>query len=202
MRKLKIIFSVFASFWLLSTSTIGHAAFSPLSLSILPPVQFPADDFSITGARLSVIWGKHRDIYGLDLGLVGNITEQDFVGIGVSGIFNWTKGTTTALGLQAAGITNVNTNKTAIYGLQIAGVLNYMTAASSVTGLELALVNIVPNTNIYGLQVGLYNQAQEVYGFQIGIVNEAKSLHGLQIGVLNFNHTGIFSVSPFLNIGF
>jgi len=174
-----------------------------LSVAIAPPVQFPPGDFSITGLRLSALWGRHRDVYGVDLGVIGNVTDQDFVGIGVSGIFNRTTGTTTILGLQLAGLANFNTNKARIFGLQVAGILNSNSAASSVSGIQLALAaNNCPHTNIYGLQVGLYNNAQDVYGLQIGLVNVAKSLHGLQIGLINFNHTGTFTVSPFLNFGF
>lgn len=179
------------------------SAISPLGVSIVPPIQFPSDEFTITGLRMSVLWGRHRDVYGLDFGAVGNITEQDFTGVGLSGIFNITHGTTRAIGLQGAGILNMNTQKTAVYGLQVAGGLNINTAESRIVGLQAALLgNLSPNTTIYGAQIGLYNRAQEVYGFQIGLVNFTKNLHGVQIGLVNFNETGIFGVSPFLNVGF
>ncbi len=183
-------------------SSFSEAAVTPVSVSILPPVQFPSEDFTITGMRASLLWGKHRDVYGLDAGLLGNITEQSFVGIGVSGITNITHGSTTILGLQLAGITNLNTNKTKVFGIQAALGLNMNTAASSVTGLQLALANHSAFTDIYGFQVGVYNRANEVFGIQIGLVNFATHLHGIQIGLLNFNSKGIFKVSPIINIGF
>lgn len=179
------------------------AAVSPLSIAIVPPVQFPSDEYSITGLRLSVLYGRHRDVYGFDLGAIGNITDQTFTGIGLSGLFNITHGTTTILFLQGAGIMNMTTQKTDVYGLQIAGGLNMNSAQSKVVGLQAALLaNLSPATTIYGAQIGLYNKAQEVYGFQIGLVNSTKNLHGLQIGLVNFNETGIFGVSPVLNVGF
>lgn len=180
----------------------AQAFFTPLSISAIPPVQFPPQDFSITGARVSLLWGKTRDMYGLDLGVLGNITEQTFTGLAISGLANVTHGTTTILGLQLAGLANVNTNKTSVYGLQLALGVNSMTAESSVTGFQVALVNLAPHTKIYGVQLGVYNQALAVYGFQIGLVNVTDSLHGIQIGLINFNHTGLFTVSPFLNVGF
>jgi hypothetical protein len=181
----------------------ARAAISPLSVSVLAPVQFPPGDFSVTGARVSAFWGHHRDVYGLDFGVIGNITDQDFVGLAISGIFNITHGTTTILGLQAAGVTNVNTNKTNIFGAQIALAINSNQASSSVTGLQAAILgNLAAHTDIYGAQVGLYNRAQSVYGFQIGLINDTDSLHGIQIGLLNFNRKGLFAVSPILNIGF
>ena len=180
----------------------AHAFFSPLSVSVIPPVQFPPSDFSITGVRASILWGRHRDIYGLDLGVLGNVTEQDFVGIGVAGLVNVTQGTTTILGLQAAGVANINTNKTSVLGLQLALGLNQNTAESSVTGLQLAIANLSDHTKIYGFQVGIYNRSLAVYGFQVGVVNVTDNLHCVQIGLINFNKSGFFKVSPILNVGF
>jgi len=180
----------------------SQAAVTPLSVGIAPPVQFPPSDFTITGLRFSGLWGRHRDLYGLDLGGLGNITEQRFVGLGVSGLFNYTQGTTTILGLQLAGLTNINTNKTDVYGLQLALGLNSNTAASSLAGIQLAAVNLSPFMDIYGLQAGIYNSAKDVYGFQIGLVNVADSLHGIQIGLINFHKKGLIGVSPIINVGF
>src|SRR6202035_1617783 len=105
----------------LSTQS-AQAGVSPLGVSIVGPVEFPPSDFTITGARLRLLWGQTRMVYGIDLGVVGNITEQQFTGIGVSGIFNLNKGESTIIGLQAAGITNINVNKSQIVGLQVAAV--------------------------------------------------------------------------------
>jgi len=181
----------------------ARAFVSPLSVSGLPPVQFPPEDFTVAGARASLIWGNHRSVYGFDLGVIGNRTTQNFVGLAVSGVFNLNQGQTTVLGLQLAGIANVNTNKTAVFGAQLAGGINSNSAESSVAGLQAALIaNICDHTNIYGVQFALYNRAQSVYGIQIGLVNEAADLHGVQIGLVNFNHKGLFAVSPILNVGF
>lgn len=194
--------SFFSAALILFSLSAAHAAVSPLSVSIVPPVEFPPEDFSITGARLSVLYGHHRNMYGLDLGVLGNITDQDFTGIAVSGVFNNTRGTTNILGLQLAGLTNINTNKTNVYGLQAALGMNYNTAESRVIGLQLSLVNWSPFTTIDGLQLGVYNKARAVYGLQIGLVNDCENLHGIQIGLVNFNHAGPFVVSPILNVGF
>lgn len=181
----------------------AFAFISPLSVSIIPPLEFPPADFSITGARISAIYGRHRDLYGIDLAAIGNITEQTFTGIGISGIFNMTHGTTTILGLQLAGLTNINTKEVSVYGVQATLGLNQNDAASKVVGVEFAgIANLCAFTKIYGAQIGIYNHALEVYGVQIGVVNSTKNLHGLQIGLLNFNEAGPFVVSPILNVGF
>lgn len=198
----KIIFSTLISLFLLIPFSQVQAAVSPVSLSLLPPIQFPPKEFSITGARVSLLWGSHRDVYGVDLGVLGNYTAQDFTGIALSGLLNRTDGTTNAIGLQAAGISNWNNNKTSVYGLQLAGVLNRNKATSRVAGLQVALVNLSEQTAIYGAQVGVYNKARVVYGFQIGLVNETTNLHGIQIGLVNFHRQGLFVVSPIINMGF
>ncbi len=184
--------------------SVSHSAYafsSPLSVGIVPPIQFPTSDFSVTGVRASVLWGRHRDMYGIDVGLLGNVTEQEFVGIALSGGFNYTSGNTTAIGGQISGLGNFNTNKTDVYGVQAAGLLNKNDAASSVNGLQIAVANLAPHTVVRGVQAGIYNRALAVYGFQIGLVNRADNLHGLQIGLINFHHKGTFAVSPFLNFG-
>lgn len=198
----KIILFLLTLF-IISTFLPGaHAAVSPVGLGIVSPVQFPPSDFSITGARLSLLWGSHRNVYGLDFGVVGNITKQDFTGIAASGIFNKTEGTTNAIGTQLAGVANWNNNKTRVYGLQLASILNMNKADSTIAGLQVALINLGQHTAVYGAQVGLYNKARSVYGFQIGLINEATDLHGIQIGLVNFHHKGLFVVSPIINIGF
>jgi len=174
---------------------------SPISFGIAPPVQFPQSDTSVTGLRVSGLWGRHRDMYGIDLGLAGNVTDQEFVGLAVSGLFNITHGQTTAIFAQAAGLTNINTTKANIYGVQIAAVLNNNIGESAVNGLMIAAVNKADHTVIRGAQLGLYNKAQSVYGLQVGVVNVCDNLHGLQIGLANFHNKGLFVVSPILNVG-
>lgn len=202
--KTKRFAALFVGLFLFSVlfSSACFAAVTPLSLGLVPPVQFPPQDYTVTGARISLLYGSHYNIYGLDLGLIGNITQQEFVGVGLAGVFNATRGTTRIVGLQAAGVGNFNTNKAKIYGVQLALFTNYNMGEAEVFGLQLSAANLSEFTTIYGLQAGFFNKAKAVYGFQIGLVNMATSLHGVQIGLLNFNATGLFKVSPFLNAGF
>lgn len=174
---------------------------TPLSINIIPPVQFPSSEYSVTGLRASALWGNHRDVYGIDLGLLGNITNQRFVGLALAGGFNQTYGNTTILLAQGAIGANLNVQKTNIYGVQFA-LFNKNDAESSLVGLGLGLVNLSPNMTVAGLQAGLFNKARSVYGIQIGIINQTTDLHGLQIGLLNFAANGPFPVSPILNVGF
>jgi hypothetical protein len=192
---------IISAFLILLTSCLAQAAITPIAVSIIPPVQFPPSDFSITGARISLM-GHHRSVYGLDLGLLGNTTDLDFYGLAISGVYNYTKGTTVAIGAQLAGLANYNNSKTSVIGLQAALLANINRAESKVVGLQFALANLSDHTDIYGVQMGLYNVADEVYGLQIGLVNVANNLHGLQIGLVNFHNKGTFVVAPILNAGF
>ncbi len=179
----------------------AKAALSPLSISIVPPIQFPPQDFAIVGARVSLLWGSHRSVDGFDIGGLGNITKQHMNGVQVAAGINYNAGTTTAIGLQAAGIANININKANVIGAQVA-LYNSNRAESSIAGIELGAVNNSPFTKVIGVQAGIYNKAHTVYGFQIGLINVAESLHGFQIGLVNFNKSGVFEVAPILNFGF
>jgi hypothetical protein len=179
----------------------ASAAMTPIAISIVPPIQFPPSNFDIVGFRASVLYGNHRSVSGIDIGLLGNMTETGFTGLAVAGGFNRNKGRSTILGLQLAGIANMNMEQTKVFGLQ-AALVNYNKAESHVVGLQLGAANMSKNTKVYGVQAGVWNNARDVYGFQIGIVNMVENLHGLQIGLVNFHQNGMFKVAPILNVGF
>jgi hypothetical protein len=158
---------------------------TPFAVAIYPPVEFPEKSFSVNGLRLSVGMGYHRVMNGIDLGLIGNKTEEDFNGMALAGIFNWNKRISTIYLAQLAGLANVNEGESTVYGIQ--GAL---------------IGNFAKYTDVYGVQVSLFNKARAVYGLQLGLINIADNLHGLQIGLANFNAAGPFGVSPLINFGF
>ena len=201
MKTKQIYTLLLAAILLILPAHQASAAMTPLAIGIIPPVQFPPSKFDIVGLRASVIYGNHRSVSGIDLGLIGNMTEVSFAGLAVAGGFNRNKGKATILGLQLAGIANLNMEKTGVYGLQ-AALVNYNKAESNVVGIQFAAANLAKDTTVYGVQAGVWNNARAVYGFQIGIVNMVQNLHGLQIGLVNFHHNGLFKVAPILNFGF
>jgi hypothetical protein len=123
---------------------------TPFEIALLPYIQLPGTDFGVTGLRLSGI-GLSREVRGLDLALLGNITKVEFKGIAISGLFNYNRGGSIVTGLQVAGLANINSGHSEVYGLQIAG----FNCAGTV----------------YGLQLGLLNIANELHGIQIGVLN-------------------------------
>jgi hypothetical protein len=177
------------------------ASMSPIGLGIFPPVQFPPSDYHVTGLRLNPAMGFHNKVYGVDFGLIGNGTKQDFTGLAVAGGYNYNAGSTTVLGLQAALGANINKGKSVITGIQAAAV-NSNEGATTLVGLQLGVANLSAHSNVYGVQAGLYNRAKEVYGVQIGVFNSCDNLHGLQIGLINHHDKGTFKYVPVLNFGF
>jgi hypothetical protein len=123
---------------------------SPIGIGLFPPLQVPNSEFGITGLRVSGV-GINRASIGLDVGLLGNITNQTFKGSAVSLLFNYNKLNADIIGFQIAGLANVNGTGSSLYGIQL-GLFNKVTYA-------------------YGLQIGLINVAQNLHGIQIGLIN-------------------------------
>jgi hypothetical protein len=135
---------------------------TPLEVALFPPLQLPGTGFGVKGLRLSVV-GRNREVHGLDLALLGNITDVTFKGIAISGLFNYNRGGASVIGLQFAGLANLNVGHSDVYGIQIAG---YNEAGT-----------------VYGLQIGLLNIANELHGIQIGLfnINRNGPFHGSPI---------------------
>lgn len=180
---LLVILFIFAGFEALAAER-KLATATPISLGLVPPAQFPPKHFTVNGLRISGIYGISRKVRGIDIGLLGNSTDEHFAGIAVAGIMNLNHGTSKVIGLQLAGVTNMNKGAGEVYGFQV------------------SLANIAKYTDIYGVQIGLYNRARNVRGLQIGLFNHCLNLVGVQIGLANFNEGGPFVVSPLINAAF
>lgn len=123
---------------------------SPLAIGLFPPLQLPGSNYGVKGLRLSIV-GVHREVRGLDLGLLGNVTDVTFTGVAISGLFNYNRGNSTVTGLQVAGLANLNSGPSEVYGVQIAAYNN----VGTVHGLQLGLLNIA--NELHGIQIGLFN---------------------------------------------
>lgn len=170
-------------------------------VALIPEIQAPEPDHEVT-SRFSWIYGRNKGVYGLDIGLVGNITDKFFLGTALTLGFNATRAKAVIVGFQFAGLANWNAGNTYVNGFQASLGVNYNKGDGYVAGVQLAPVNIAPKTNIVGLQAGLFNRSEKVYGFQIGIYNETESLYGVQLGLLNVHRKGMIKYFPILNIGF
>lgn len=172
------------------------------SFGLFPPAQYPPEDATVLGLRSSLGWARHKNVFGLDINIGGGVTTGTFAGAAFSGFFNNNKGNALILITQSTLGVNRNMGKLYVVGAQIAGIVNITGKEGHIFGLQAALVNTGMKLNIYGVQAGLYNEADNVYGFQIGILNKAQSLHGIQIGLLNIHEKGMIKYFPVINVGF
>lgn len=167
-------------------------SFTPLSLSIITPLQLPSASWDVYGIALNALYAQHNAMYGLDAGLV-SFNKNNFAGIQAQGAVNWCN--IDAYGIQVAGLANsVMGNGGA---LQLSSILNYN--RGEFYGAQVSTVNY--NGTLYGLQLGGFNynkgiskaiqfgvvnaNVNECRGCSFGALNYASRFRGLQLGVFN-----------------
>jgi hypothetical protein len=138
--------------------------YTPLHLSIYPPLELPNENCHVYGLSLGVVLvGLHTiEEHGRYLG-EGSDTV---IGLQICGLMTFAK---ELRGLQVSSFAN---NARAMpWGLQVAGVLNYI-------GGDMGC----------GLQVAAgWNRCESGAGLQLAVLNEAdKEFAGLQAGLFNF----------------
>lgn len=170
------------------------AGTTPFAFSIVPGVSLPFDDWSVLGLRLNLFAGRHRDVWGIDAGGLGNVVTGHLTGLQGAGIWNRVGQADAAI--QSAGIANLCERD--FNGLQSAGIYNW--TGGTMTGVQMALVNRAGG--FAGLQVGLFNSVDNGGGVQIGVLNMARALEGLQIGLLNVNENSTVPFFPIANLAF
>ena len=166
----------------------------PLGISIAEEVQFPSAEMDIMGFRLCLLYGRHANVSGLDIGVFGCVADGCLFGLQTSGILN-SVGSANGT-LQIAGIANNCLED--FYGVQLSGIANK--SDGSVYGGQLSTFNIAKE--IGGTQIGVYNKADKIIGVQIGVINWATDMQGVQLGVLNIIKNGPCPYLPILNANF
>jgi hypothetical protein len=143
----KVFIAVSALFFLLPFITNSNllAQEKPIQLALFNPVQIAPEESSITGLRLSLLYGKNANMNGIDLGLV-NITTGDQLGV-QWGVVGYNEGNFSGWQDNLVSITKGN-----FVGLQ-SGAVTYN--ASRMNGLQIAIVNYA--ASLHGLQLGLIN---------------------------------------------
>ena len=83
-------------------------------------------------------------------------------------------------------------------------------------GFQFSLYNSVNRGDLFGIQLGFWNEAYsfrglqaglvnitgDAQGFQIGLINRAETLYGFQVGLINVIRDAEIPVFPVFNIGF
>lgn len=146
MKRLNYLFLIaVGSFLILSTKEIT-AQEKPVQLALFNPIQIFNENTSITGLRISLLYGKNASVTGLDWGLVNHTTSGVSKGVQF-GLVGYAEAD--FMGWQDNGI---NITKGKFEGLQW-GVVNY---AGTISGVQLGFVNYAANMT-KGLQIGLVN---------------------------------------------
>ena len=170
------------------------AGLSPLAVSIVPPAQFPAEDWDVCGLRLNLFVGRHRDVSFVDVGVLGNVADGNLSGLEFAGIYNRVGESDGAI--QVAGIYNGVRGDFA--GLQISVAANDV--GGDMEGVQISLVNLAEDGA--GLQIGLFNRAERFSGLQLGLANYAYQLEGIQIGLFNVIEDSNVPFMPIVNVAF
>ena len=166
----------------------------PFGISIAEEVQFPSAETDIMGFRLCLLYGRHANVSGLDIGVFGCVADGCLFGLQTSGILNSVGSANGAL--QIAGIASNCLED--FYGAQIAGIANK--TDGSVYGGQIGTFNIAKEMG--GTQIGVYNKADKAFGVQIGVINWATDMQGIQLGVLNVIKNGPCPYMTILNMNF
>ncbi len=172
-------------------SSVGTTA---LALSFVPGVELPPANWSVAGLRLNILVGRHCDLWGVDIGGLGNELTGSLTGLQGAGLWNRIGEADAAI--QTAGL--VNLCERDFCGLQTAGIYNW--TGEEFMGLQVGLLNRAGG--LTGVQIGLYNAADHGCGLQIGLINAARALDGLQIGLANVNAESALGFFPIVNIAF
>lgn len=167
----------------------------PFGFAMFAPGQFPPVEADVTGFRLSVFYGRNRNVFGLDVGALVSVADGDLMGLEVSGLFNQIGSSSGAL--QIGGIANVCADN--FLGFQIAGIANRV--EGDCAGLQVGTLNLA-SKDMVGVQIGAFNNAKNAKGLQIGVVNHAVKMTGVQIGLINLIDESSVSCLPVVNAHF
>ncbi|HNX52680.1 MAG TPA: hypothetical protein PKI68_02930 [Pontiellaceae bacterium] len=143
MRSMWLMITIVLAMGLQTVFAEEPAPMTPVMLSFANPAQLPAENYDVNGLRIDLLYGKCRNLTGLDVGLVNYATGRE-------------------TGLEVGLVNNAGKSFT---GLQI-GAVN---VSDRVRALQIGLFNGADDMS--GLQIGLINHTRIMRGCQIGLVN-------------------------------
>lgn len=204
----KILIAMLLAGFLVIPSTAA-AGWSPFQVALWHPTQLVPDDWDVYGLRMNILYGKNKNVWGLDLG-VANTAEKkvrgiqaglingpgDLGGLSVGGL----NSTRRANGLQA-GVFSVAEDR--VNGIQLSALFNHSPVvrglqlhagifgnfSQDVAGAQIAAGLTVNQTEIMrGAQISVIanNANQSMKGFQFSFYNFTKIMGGFQLGIINY----------------
>lgn len=191
-------------------------AISPFAISLIPSVEWPSEKWDVCLLRLNLSAGRHRAVYGLDVGVMGNGSGQlwgvsiaglvSVSGKGIHGISVGGFASGAIENIYGVSIGGIFSGAENMYGISIGGLCSggkqkmcgiSIGGFSGISGILDADegvaygISVCGLGNYYadmtGLQIaGVINGAKHLAGIQIGCLNMTEDMRGLQIGVVNF----------------
>ena len=131
------------------------------AFGVVPALSFPDANYEIDGFRFNLFVGEHVDVYGLDIGIVGNIATREFNGLQIAPFFN-------RIG-ESSGSLQVSL---------------FNRCDGCFSGLQVGGVNIAEKGA--GAQVGIINVGNGFTGIQIGVVNMISDSNHPLLPLANF----------------
>lgn len=181
--------------WVCLNLPLGAQQVIPVAISLYDPIAFPSATV-VKGVRLNLLYGKHDDVAGLDLGLVTH-TLYKSTGISVSLLQIGHKASGFRVGAinvvdEASGVQFGAINFNKFLQAPSLGIL-YNEASLKASGPQVGLWNVAGDMG--ALQFGILNYATESVGMQVGLINVADTMSsGVQVGLLNISNNGFFPV--------
>ena len=166
----------------------------PIGIGITDQAEFPVAEADSMGGRLCLVYGRHANVAGLDIGVIGCVVDGSLFGLQTSVLLN-NVGSANGAG-QIAGIAN-NCYED-FYGFQVAGIAN--NTQGCVHGGQIASFNMAKE--LKGTQIAVFNKAEKAVGIQIGVINWATEMKGIQLGVLNIIENSQCPYLPLINANF
>lgn len=163
-------------------------------VSLVPALECPSAAYAVHGFRFNFLVGRHHDVYGLDLGVLGNLVTRERGGVGLACLFNSCERSVGAFDI--AGV--FNNAYLGFDGLQFAAGMNWTEGVMA--GAQVALVNMAGE--LAGIQLGAVNVSEKGGGLQIGIFNFSEQLSGFQLGLVNLNVDSSVPMLPLFNCAF
>lgn len=135
-------------------------AFSPVGLSLVPMAEYPGVHSVVSPVRLNILVGEHVDVYGLDVGILGNIVRREFAGIQTAVVFNQIGESSGGLQVAAANLCDGD-----FFGVQV-GLFNHAEKGCA-------------------LQIGVVNSTTSAGCVQIGVINKNEASPIKMMPILN-----------------
>lgn len=156
---------------------------TPVQLSLCPPVQVFDAGRDVYGLRVNVLCGSSANMTGLDLGVVKSRSHR-MAGIQVTGLLNECRDG--AYGIQIALLGNRVGGD--VVGLQVAPLSLFFEPVRNDVGGRMIGLQLGDNEvkgDAIGLQIGWNEVDADGYGIQLGWNEVEGRMHGLQLAVAN-----------------